>query len=174
MKTLASIREKLQRAQTGFCQAADAITAQDWELQPAPEAWSAGEIVAHLTAVEDGIISNADRMLQKMAAPVPFSQRLHLPLWLVEARIIKRKSPVPQDPGLMAEKEIMMAALRGARERTLAFLSETERRDLRRYCWQHPFLGMLNVYEWMEMIAVHQIRHTKQMKEIEEKLSRKL
>jgi hypothetical protein len=33
---------------------------------------------------------------------------------------------------------------------------------------------MLNAYEWMELIAAHQIRHTKQMGEIEEKLSRKL
>ena len=171
---LGPIREKLQRAQTGFCQAAHSIAAQDWKRHPTPEAWSAGEIVAHLTVVERGVISNADRMLEKIASRVPFSQRLHLPLWLVEARIIKRRSPVPQDPGLMAEKETMMAELRGTRERTLAFLAETEKRDLRQYCWRHPFLGMLNAYEWMEMIAAHQIRHTKQMREIGEELSRKL
>ena len=66
------------------------------------------------------------------------------------------------------------AALRRAREQTLAFLAETETRDLRRYYWRHPFLGMLNGYEWMEMIAAHQNRHTKQMREIAEKLSRNL
>lgn len=173
MASLEGIREKLQRAQAGFCRAADAIATEDWERQPAPGAWSAGEIVAHLTVVERSIIGNADRMTQEIAIPVPFPQRLHLPLWLVEARIIRRKSPVPQDPNLMAEKEIMLACLRCARERTLAFLSETEKRDLRAFCWRHPFLGVLNAYEWMEMIAAHQIRHTKQMKEIEEKLSRK-
>ena len=75
---------------------------------------------------------------------------------------------------MLREKEVMLAELRGARERTLAFLSETEKRDLTAYCWKHPFLGMLNIYEWMEMIAAHQIRHTKQMKEVEAKLSRKL
>jgi hypothetical protein len=78
--------------------------------------------------------ARCDRRLQKMAAQFPFDDGCICLLWLVEARIIKRKSPVPQDPGLMAEKEIMMAALR-ARERTLAFLSETERHDLRQYCW---------------------------------------
>lgn len=174
MASLEGIREKLERAQTAFCGAADAITREDWKRQPAPGAWSAGEIVAHLTVVERGIIGNADRLAQKMAIPVPLPQRLHLPLWLVEARIVRRKSPVPQDPGLLAEKETMMACLRGARERTLAFLAETEKRDLRRYCWRHPFLGMLNTYEWMEMIAAHQVRHTKQVREIEKKFSRKL
>ena len=95
-------------------------------------------------------------------------------MWLVEARVIRRKSPVPLDESLMAEKEAMLAGLRGARERTLAFISETEQRDLSAYCWRHPFLGMLNLYEWLEMIAAHQLRHMKQIREIEAKLSRKL
>jgi len=30
----------------------------------------------------------------------------------------------------------------------------------------HPFLGTLNLCEWFQMIASHQIRHTKQMREI--------
>ena len=99
---------------------------------------------------------------------------MHLPMWLVEARVIRRKSPVPLDASLVGEKETMLGGLRRVRERTLAFISETERRDLSVYCWQHPLLGMLNTYEWMEMIAAHQIRHTKQVREIDAKLSRKL
>ncbi len=63
-----------------------------------------------------------------------------------------------------------MAELRAARERTLAFLEETKARDLTVYRWPHAFLGMLNVYEWFEMIAAHEQRHTKQMKEIAEHL----
>jgi len=88
--------------------------------------------------------------------------------------MIRRKSPVPLDESLLGEKEAMLAGLRGVRERTLAFISETERRDLSAYCWRHPFIGMLNVYERMEMIAAHQLRHTKQVREIDAKLSRKL
>jgi hypothetical protein len=30
----------------------------------------------------------------------------------------------------------------------------------------HAFLGTLNAYEWFQMIASHEVRHTKQMKEI--------
>ena len=60
--------------------------------------------------------------------------------------------------------------MRGVRERTLAFLAETAKRDLSEYRWKHVFLGMLNVYEWFEMIAAHEVRHTKQMKEIAARL----
>ena len=136
--------------------------------------WSAAQLVAHLVGVERAIVTRVDQLTQKEPIPVPFSKRLHLPMWLVEARVIRRKSPVPLDESLLAEKEAMLGELRRVRERTLAFIAETERRDLSAYCWRHPFLGTLNVYEWMEMIAAHQLRHTKQVREIEAKLSRKL
>jgi hypothetical protein len=173
MTSLQPIREKLARAQTSFFRAADAIPAEKWDNCPGLNEWSAAELVAHLVVVERGVVTNVDRLTQKAPIPVPFPKRLHLPLWLVEARVIRRKSPVPLDDSLIAEKEAMLGRLRRVRERTLAFISETERRDLTAYCWRHPFLGMLNVYEWMEMIAAHELRHTKQVREIGAKLSRK-
>jgi hypothetical protein len=71
---------------------------------------------------------------------------------------------------LIGDKEQMLGELRAARERTLAFLEETKCRDLSAYCWPHAFLGMLDVYEWFEMIAAHQVRHTKQIREIAARL----
>jgi DinB superfamily len=174
MTSLQPIREKLGRAQTTFFRAADAISPEKWGDCPGVNEWSAAQLVAHLMVVERGVVTNVDRLTQKAAVPVSFPKRVHLPLWLVEARVIRRKSPVPLDESLLGGKEAMLAGLRGMRERTMAFIEETQRRDLTAYCWRHPFLGMLNVYEWMEMIAAHQLRHTKQVREIEAKLSRKL
>jgi hypothetical protein len=56
--------------------------------------------------------------------------------------------------------------LRDVRERTLAFLEETKGRDLSKYRWPHAFLGALNVYEWFQFIASHEVRHEKQLREI--------
>jgi len=174
MTSLQPIREKLARAQAIFFRAADNIPLEKWGDCPGVNEWSAAQLVAHLEVVERGVVTNVDRLTQKAPIPVSFPRRMHLPLWLVEARVIRRKSPVPLDESLLGQKEAMLAGLRGVRERTMAFIAETERRDLSAYCWRHPFLGMLNVYEWMEMIAAHQLRHTKQVREIEAKLSRKL
>ncbi len=120
--------------------------------------------------VERAIIGGADRITQKIPKPIPFLKRFHFPLWLVESRVIRRKSPIPLDPGLVSTKEQMLGELRAARERPLAFLEETCKRDLSAYRWPHAFLGMLNVYEWFEMIASHPVRHTKQMREIAARL----
>jgi len=93
-------------------------------------------------------------------------KKIHLPLALVEARIIRRKTPLPLDPELVQEKETMLAELREVRERTLAFIDETKERNLSVYRWRHPFLGSLNMYGWFQMIAAHQVRHEKQLREI--------
>lgn len=170
MAALEPILNKLATAQTAFFRAADAIPTQQWCTKPGAEIWSAGEVVAHLVMVERAVVGGADRISQKSPRPIPYLKRWHLPLWLVESRIIRRKTPIPLDPGLMGDKEEMLAELRGVRERTLAFLEETKGRDLSAYRWPHVFLGMLNVYEWFEMIAAHEQRHTKQIKELTERL----
>src|SRR5258706_784211 len=134
MRTLQPIRQKLARAQTAFFRAADAIPGEKWDNCPGLNQWSAGELVAHLVVVERGVVTNADRLTQKAPIPVPFPIRLHFPMWLVEARGIRRKSPVPLDESLMAEKEAMLAGLAGERERTLSFFSGAECRDLKSDC----------------------------------------
>lgn len=173
MAPLKAIREKLNGAQGVFCRAADAIPPERWRQAPTSEQWSAAEVVAHLVVVERAIIGKADSIGQKAPLPISPLQRFHLPMWFVEARIVRRKSPLPLDESLLAEKEEMLGSLRCVRERTLAFLVETEARDLSGYYWKHPFLGMLNAYEWMEMIAAHQIRHSQQVKDIHKRISRK-
>ena len=166
MRSLEPILEKLTLSQTAFFRAADTVSAAQWSCKPRKDEWSAGELVAHLVMVERAVVGGADRISQKIPRPIPFFKRAHFPLWLVESRIIRRRSPIPLDSSLIGSKEEMLAELRAARERTLAFLDETKERDLSVYRWPHVFLGMLNIYEWFEMIAAHQQRHTKQMKEI--------
>jgi hypothetical protein len=164
------ILEKLSCAQTAFLRTADSIRPEHWRMKPKTDEWSAAEVVAHLVMVERTIIASADRITRKIPKAIPFLKRFHFPMWVVESRVIRRKSPIPLDPSLLNTKEEMLGELRAARERTLAFLEETRKRDLSAHCWPHPFLGMLNGYEWFEMIASHEIRHTKQMREIAERL----
>ena len=170
MRSLEPIVEQLAHAQSVFFRAADGIPPEQWSVRPDVEEWSAAEIVAHLVMVERAIIGGADRITQKPPRHVAFLKRFHLPIWLVEKRVVRRKSPIPLDPGLLAGKEEMLGELRGARERTLAFLEETARRDLSEYRWRHAFLGMLNVYEWFEMVARHELRHAKQIQEVTARL----
>jgi hypothetical protein len=163
---LQPIVEKLGAAQHGLLRAADLVSPDLWRVAPEDGRWSAGELVAHLMMVERGVLRSADRITQKQPQEWPFYRRFHLPFQVVERRWIRRKTPIPVDPELISEKEDMLAEYREVRERTLAFLEETKGRDLSDYRWPHPFIGTLNVYEWLRFVASHEIRHTKQMQEI--------
>ena len=112
------------------------------------------------------MVGAADRVSQKTPKRFSFFRRLHLPIGLVEARLIKQKAPVAVSPEILEEKETMLAGLREMRERTLAFLEETKGRNLAEYRWRHPFLGSFDMYEWFQFVAAHQARHEKQMREI--------
>jgi len=82
---------------------------------------------------------------------------------IVETRVIRRKAPIPIEPLLVGEKEEMLAELQRVRESTLAFIEETTERGLGKYRMSHAFLGTLNAYEWLQFIASHEIRYTKQV-----------
>jgi uncharacterized damage-inducible protein DinB len=165
-RELDSIIACMTKSQKGLLSAADAIPAEEWKSQPGEGRWSAAELVAHLMMVERAVIGKADRVAQKSPKRVSLLKRIHLPMALVESRWIRRKAPMAVEPAMLRDKEVMLAELRTVRERSLAFLEETKGRDLGEYCWAHPALGTLNTYQWMQFIASHEIRHTKQMREI--------
>jgi hypothetical protein len=164
--SLKSITENLALAEKKFLSAADAVPADLWKTRPGEDRWSAGELACHVMMVERAIIKSADRLLQSPPKRRPFLKRFHTPMWAVESRLIRRKSPIPLDPGLIGEKETMLGQLRTVRERTLAFIEENKGKDLSGYSMPHPFLGTLNTYEWFQLIASHEVRHSKQMREI--------
>src|SRR6267154_184198 len=109
--SLATLVEDLARAQCELLRAAEAVPEDQWKTRPAEGRWSAGELIGHLSAVERSILSRADKLLQKPPISVPFYKRFHVPMMIVEARIIRRKVPSALEPQMVCEKEEMLAEL---------------------------------------------------------------
>ena len=174
MPRLQSTVQKLNGAQQGILAAADSVSAEEWNTPPHADSWSAAHLIAHLCQVERSVLGYADRVICKVPLHVSYLRRFHVPFLVVEKRLIRRKSPIPIDPELLHGKEAMLGELGSVRGRTLSFLAETQGRDLSIYYWPHPFLGKLNFYNWFTFIAVHQIRHTKQMVEIAKNLPKRV
>ena len=166
MPSIPKIIENLARAQRELLCAADAIPAEQWKTRPVEGRWSAGELIVHLSAVERFILGRTDKLLQNPPKSVPFYKRIHLPMKIVEARVIRRKAPAVVEPQTAGEKEETLAELCGVRERTLAFIDEKRGCNLGKYNFRHPFLGNLNAYECLQFIASHEISHIKQLREI--------
>jgi len=167
MPTLKTIVANLDRAEQGLLRAADEVSANQWKTRPREGRWSAGELVGHLITIEGTILRNLDKLVQKPPKSMPFYKRFHVPMAVVESRLIRRKTPIATDDAMIRGKEEMLSELREVRKSTLEFIGKTMERDLSKYRMPHPFLGTLNSYSWLQLIASHEVRqHTKQMKEI--------
>lgn len=172
MKRLPSLLERLERARRLLLAAADGIAEHDWKKTPPSGGWSAAEVFAHLTQVETAITQGATKLLAGEPPPRSWRERLHLPAWFAAFRLMKVKSPLPLDPGLVGDKASSLARLASSREALLKLVSVHAHRDLSRYWMRHPFFGGLNFYEWLGLVAYHERRHTAQLREIAAHLRR--
>ena len=161
-----AIVAKLNRSRAGLLAVVERVPAERWQKQPGNGAWSAAEVVAHLTMVETAVVSGATKWVQTEPKPVPFWKRLHVPLALEVLQLFKFKSPIPLDTRLVGEKDAMLERYRIVREQTMAFVEANRERDLRRWRRPHPILGSFNGNTWLKFIGYHELRHTKQIREI--------
>jgi len=166
MKDVAAIVELLNRAHLEFLEACEQFPPNRWKKNPAKGGWSAGEVAAHLTMVETTVLGFAREELTKRAKPHSLFERLHVPVVFVSWRLAKRKTPIPLDSSLVKARQEALESYSSARNRTLKFIAEQSSRDLAPFRRKHPFLGSLNLYDWMRMLAYHEMRHTKQIREI--------
>jgi hypothetical protein len=167
MANLNAILARLSQTRAALLAVVDPIPPDCWRKPPRQgRGWSAAEVIAHLTMVETAILDGAERGLQKEPKRYPLWKRLHIPPLVAEWRLIKRQTPIPLDPALLDAKQPMLDRFAAARRRTLAFLEANRGRDLSRWRHTHPFFGSLNLYTWFKTIYHHEIRHTKQLRQI--------
>jgi len=161
-----AILERLNQTRADLLAVVEPVPPDRWRKAPASGGWSAAEVIAHLTMVEQAILDGAGRGLQKEPRAVPLWRRIHIPPILAEWRLIKARTPIPLDPTLLDDKQAMLDRFATQRRRTLAFIEANRSRDLSRWRHTHPFFGSLNIYTWFKTIYHHEIRHTKQLREI--------
>jgi DinB family protein len=166
MPRTAPITRLLSRSQAALLAAANAVPEHAWRTPPAPGAWSAAEVFAHLTMVEEAIMGGVTRMLAAPPKKLPLWKCIHFSPRMAQVRAIKRKTPIPLDPALVLDKAESLARSKALRERALALLKENAGRDLRAYRHMHPFFGYLNFYQWFDTIGYHELRHAVQIQEI--------
>jgi len=166
MHDVAPIVAHLKKAHVDFVAVCREIPENRWRNSPGDSAWSAAEVVAHLMQVEQSVASGASKLLREAAQPVAFWRRLHLPVSLAEFRGFKAKTPIPLDSALVKGKDEMLAEFTGKRDHSVALLLSNAGRDLSAYRMPHPFFGSLYFYDWFRMLAYHESRHAKQIREI--------
>jgi len=166
MSNLSSLLDTLRRTREKFTAAARAVSDQHWRVPPRTDAWSAAEVVAHITMVETLMTGAAAKITRKPAVRVPVWNRIHLPVVVASWRILRVKSPIPLDMLLLDDRDIMLSRLAEQRYRTISVLEAGRESNFRNHRINHPLLGSLHYYDWFRTLANHDLRHEKQLREI--------
>jgi hypothetical protein len=165
VQNIAPIIDQLNRTRASLLALIAKFQDERWSEPPPGGAWSPGEIIAHLIMVETRVSSHAARIVQAPAIRVPAWKRIHVPVAFVQWRLIRVKTPIPLDTKLIGEKDSMLGRFAEIRRQTVALLLENHQRELGDYRFPHPFFGSLNIYDCFRFLALHEVRHTKQMQE---------
>ena len=165
------VLSRLDRARATLRGAIDAIPAAKQRQRPAADRWSAAEVLEHLTLVEaifGGRIVHAVTAAKSGLSPES-TPRAPLPDDVEQRmgdRVNKRKAPDTAQPTGAVDVAAGWAALEGNQATLRAALEGCDGLALSQVTLDHPFFGTMTVYQWVELMAAHEGRHTEQIKEI--------
>ena len=163
----------IEQTRDGLRGATRLLTPAQWEFQPAPERWSAGQIVEHVIAVQGRVIARLRQDFADAPAPPPEQNWETVDSIIINQfpnRLTKFPSPIPPEGRL--DK---MAAVRRYGENCAALTEMlTSTRALRQHVLDSPPLkavskgaySVMDGYQWILAAAAHAERHTKQILEV--------
>jgi|SRR5690242_13431728 DinB family protein len=162
---------RLDRSRAALRAAVEAVPAHSRSARPDPERWSAAEVVEHLSIVERTFGGWIDKALTQRAEQLTreLADRAALPA-PIEARMAdrvnRRNAPEAARPSGSVSCDDGLKHLESGHERLRSIVSAADGLALSEVTVDHPFFGSLTVYQWIELIAAHESRHTEQIKEI--------
>ena len=139
--------------------------------RPGPDRWSPVDIIEHLSLVEarfsavvGGKIAEALNagLASESQARESLPERIRT---LLADRTGRRTAPEAAIPTGAMDEQAAWAAADRARAGFRAALLSADGRALSSVIHEHPFFGPLNVYQWVELIAAHEMRHVAQVRE---------
>lgn len=155
----------LDKGSTALLDALKNVPVASAVRSPGPGEWSILQCVEHLAVSEDYLFS---QILASQHSQTPFvNKQLEA---LIVARGVDRsrrvESPLEGQPAeqFSTLPEAVQHFL-ASRERTMEFVRENEE-DLRSKITSHPLFGKVNCYETLLIMAVHPLRHAKQIEQI--------
>ncbi|MCM3879023.1 MAG: DinB family protein [Vicinamibacterales bacterium] len=161
--------QQLDEARLKLRAAVDTVPAPLRGKRPGDDRWSVNEILEHLSLVEQrfaGLI--AMRIAEAAQSDVgveqetrdPFPTRLRQ---MFADRANRRSAPEAVHPTGSLGDEAAWAAVERARVMTRDIVSAADGLALSRIVHNHPVFGTLSVYQLVELIANHEVRHSKQI-----------
>ncbi len=150
------------------------VTAVDPALlskHPAENEWSVAQVVEHLCLVEGAVMSYLESKLDEPPVKVGFLAKLK-PMWIVSLRVKRLQAPKIVRPASdLPPMNELLKKYDQQREKTKKICNEAGQERLGQIRFKHPYFGDMDGAAAVSMVAFHEQRHLKQIREILKKLS---
>jgi len=141
-----------------------------FERRPSENEWSVAEIVHHLSLVEQYVIKSLEQSLAQPPQHLPLLRRL-VPTRIVAYRLLRVKAPKGVQPLNPPPKEQLLETFNATRARLKSLWTTHDRARLRQVIFKHPFLGPIDGTATISFVGYHELRHSKQIREVIKKLN---
>ena len=151
----------------------ESLNEEQANARPEANAWSAAEIVEHLTIMEERLVRMMKVMLTKaeraslksdraMVEIKPFS----LDELVARSRNERYIAPDAMRPSGTVRLAHLLVRLRQSRVELRSLRPRIEATDLSAVTYPHPAFGPLNFYQWLAFIGLHEERHLRQLESV--------
>jgi hypothetical protein len=165
VEAVSSDREALTEAVAG-------LSDNQLDYKPAEGDWSISDLLHHLALSDEANVKLTGVMLKQAEEkklppdPSPDESVLGCLDGFTETLGAKVKAPDRVAPRSHLPAPESLARLSASREQLMKSLAQLAAYDLSLLTWPHPFLGPLNMYQWLMMAGRHERRHTAQIERI--------
>jgi uncharacterized damage-inducible protein DinB len=166
---IAAVFTQLEEARIKLRKAVDSVPANMRGRRPGDDRWSVNEILEHLSLVEQrfaGLI--AMRITEAQQAGLgperdtrdPFPPALRQ---MLDDRANRRSAPEAVHPKGGLDHTAAWVAVERSRTLMHDTVAAADGLALSQVIHKHPVFGTLNVYQLVELVANHEVRHSRQI-----------
>jgi hypothetical protein len=166
---LRQIIDEIERTRSQLLAMVSGSTQSELDSRPLPDQWSIGEILHHLSIIENQVTHVAAKQIGRAEksglAPDPSDESIlqSLDQFAIETAPQKIASPQFAVPTKSIKKEDLLEELKKSRIALMEQLRKAHSYDLSRLQFPHPVLGRLDMYQWILYVGKHEQRHIHQM-----------
>jgi uncharacterized damage-inducible protein DinB len=169
--TISDILAANEKSQARFTDAVSNLTEAQANFRLDENQWTIAEIVEHVSIIDNNVLRLTHKLLKEAeSAPKPLKADLNLGHTSLDENGHHHPGPFPAPERVRPQGgvgiEDSLAKMRASLAGFAEIKSRLEAVDLSEQTFLHPFLGPINVYQWMILLGEHEDRHRAQVERL--------
>ena len=167
-QSIIDIFTMIEKVNARFNSSISGLSEAQENFRPAPDRWTIAENVEHISIVNSGFLRLTYKLLKQAEAdPKPAREDLRMPPVTLTDMGEQKHGKMEAPETVRPKGDVPVAQSVTKNQQAIDDLIKLQPRldpiDLSELKWPHPFLGQLNLYQWLVLLGEHVERHRLQI-----------